>query len=117
MPRVKGGPKTRQRRKKWLKLAKGYRGKLSKCYRIARPQVMQSLAFAYRERKKKKRRFRQLAILQINARCRELGLPYNKFMHGLKRLNIKLNRMQLARLARDDPDSFTELVEKVKTKK
>lgn len=114
MPRAKGGFKTRRRRKKWLKLAKGYRGKRGSCYRIARAQVMKSLTHAYRDRKKKKRVFRSLAILQINAKCRELGIPYNRFIWGLNQLNIKINRKELASLARSNPDAFCELVEKVK---
>lgn len=114
MSRVKGGFKTRRRRKKWLKLAKGYRGKRGSCYRIARTQVMKSLAHAYRDRKKKKRVFRQLAILQINAKCRELGVSYSRFIRGMNQLNVKINRKELAILARESPAAFGELVDKIK---
>ncbi|MDI6839615.1 MAG: 50S ribosomal protein L20 [bacterium] len=114
MPRAKGGPKTRRRRKKWLKLAKGYWGKRGTSYRSARLQVMKSLSHAYRDRKKKKRKQRQLAIIQINAKCREEGIPYSQFMNGLKKLNIKINRKELALLANEDHSAFSELTEKVK---
>jgi large subunit ribosomal protein L20 len=114
MARVKGGPKTRHRRKKWLKLAKGFRGKGSKCYRIARVQVMKALLHAYRDRKKKKRDFRRLAILHINAKCREFGIPYSRFIWALNQLNVKINRKELALLANENPDVFQELVEEAK---
>jgi len=115
MPRSRGGFKTRRRRKGWLKLAKGYKGKRGSCYRIAREQVMKSLVFAYSDRRKKKRIFRQLAILQINTKCREFGIPYNRFIWGLNQQNIKINRKELAIIARENPDAFGTLVEKVKT--
>lgn len=114
MPRAKGGPKTRHRRKKWLKLAKGYRGKRSSCYRIARMQVMKSLLYAYQDRKKKKREHRQLSILQINAAVRGAGISYSKFIPALKKMGIAINRQELAWLAREKPDIFSELVEQVK---
>ncbi len=112
MARVK--KRTRQRRKKWLKLAKGYRGKRGKLYRIARVQVMRSLAYAYRDRRRKKREMRQLSILQVNAKCRKLGLSYSRFIWGLKKLDIKINRKELALLAKENPDAFSELTEEVK---
>lgn len=114
MPRAKGGPKTRHRRKKWLKLAKGYRGKKRNTYRSARLQVMKSLSYAYQDRKKKKRINRQLAILQINAKCRQDGLTYREFINGLKQLNIVVNRKELSLLAKENPNVFSELVDKVK---
>ena len=112
MARVKN--RVRQRRKRWLKLAKGYRGKRGKLYRIARVQVMKSLVYAYRDRRRKKREMRQLSILQVNAKCREFGLSYSKFIWGLKKLEVKINRKELALLARENPDAFSELTERVK---
>lgn len=114
MPRVKGGPKTRHRRKKWLKLAKGYWGKRSTSYRSARLQVMKSLFYAYRDRRRKKREWRRLAILQINAKCREDGISYSRFMNALRSLNIGINRKQLASLAKENPEAFSELAEQAK---
>ncbi|MDD2890831.1 MAG: 50S ribosomal protein L20 [bacterium] len=115
MPRAKGGPKTRHRRKKWLKLAKGYRGKRSSCYRIARMQVMKSLMYAYQDRRKKKRTHRQLSILQINAAVRQQGIPYSKFIAALKVLNFQVNRKELAWLEQERPEVFAQLVDQVKS--
>lgn len=114
MARVKGGVKTRARHKKILKLAKGYFGSKSKLYRIANQAVMKSLVYAYRDRKAKKRDFRQLWITRINAAARINGLSYSKFMNGLKKSNIKLNRKVLADMAVNDAEAFAQLVEKVK---
>jgi large subunit ribosomal protein L20 len=114
MSRVKGSFKTRQRRKRWLKLAKGYRGVRGKSFRVARTQVMKSLSHAYRDRRKKKRLFRRLAILQINAKCRELGISYSRFMWGLGELKVKINRKELAEIACQNPEAFSELVNKAK---
>ncbi len=115
MARVKGGPKTHARRKKVLKLAKGYFGAKSKLYRIANQAVMKSLVYAYRDRKAKKRDFRKLWITRINAAARMNGLSYSKFMNGLKKSNIQLNRKILADMAVNDAEGFAQLVEKVKT--
>lgn len=114
MARAKGGFKTRRRRKRWLQLAKGYRGKRGKAYRVARAQVMKSLLYAYIDRRKKKRIQRRLAILQINAATRQKGISYSQFIYGLKKLNILINRKELKLLAQENPDAFFALVEKVK---
>ncbi len=114
MARIKGAVKTRARRKKVLKLAKGYRGAKSKLYRTANQAVMKSLAYAYRDRKAKKREFRQLWIARINAAARQNGISYSQFMNGLKKNNININRKMLSEIAISDPEAFTQLVEKVK---
>ncbi len=114
MARIKGAVKTRARRKKILKLAKGYRGAKSKLYRTANQAVMKSLSYAYRDRKAKKREFRQLWIARINAAARMNGMSYSQFMNGLKKNNININRKMLSEIAVSDPAAFTQLVEKVK---
>src|SRR3990172_6697559 len=111
MPRARGGPKTRQRRKKILKKAKGYVGGRRKLYRTAAETVLRAGAFAYRGRKQKKRRARGLWIIRINAACREVGLSYSVFMAGLKRAGILLDRKVLAELAVSDPEGFAKLAE------
>lgn len=111
MPRVKGGPKTRQRRKKVLKQAKGYWGGRRRLYRTADDTVTRALAFAYRDRRAKKREFRSLWIIRINAGCRTLGLSYAAFMNGLKKAGVALDRKILAELAVTDPAAFARLVE------
>jgi large subunit ribosomal protein L20 len=111
MPRAKGGPKTRQRRKKILKKAKGYVGGRRKLYRPAAETVLRAGAFAYRGRKQKKRRARGLWIVRINAACRPIGLSYSAFMAGLKRAGILLDRKVLAELAVSDPQGFAKLAE------
>jgi large subunit ribosomal protein L20 len=114
MPRVKRGTKRRKRRKKILKLAKGYFGSKSKLYRPAKEQVLKSLNYAYRDRKQKKRNFRKLWITRINAAARNHGLSYSRFIHGLKQADVDINRKMLADLAVNDDDSFAELVEVAK---
>src|SRR5690554_6218179 len=99
MARVKGAARTRARHKKTLKLAKGYFGAKSKLYRTANQAVMKSLSYAYRDRKQKKRQFRKLWIARINAAARMNGLSYSKFMNGLKKEGITLNRKVLADMA------------------
>ena len=111
MPRAKGGPKTRQRRKKVLKQAKGYWGGRRRLYRTAAETVLRALAFAHRDRRAKKRQFRSLWILRINAACRALGLPYSSFVSGLKKAGVNLDRKVLADLAVSDPAAFARLVE------
>lgn len=111
MPRAKGGPKTHQRRKKVLKQAKGYWGGRRRLYKSANETVLRALAFAYRDRRAKKRDFRSLWILRINAACRALDLPYSKFVSGLKKAGISLDRKVLADLAAADPAAFARLVE------
>lgn len=114
MARVKGAMRTRARHKKILKLAKGYRGAKSKLFRTANQAVMKSLVYAYRDRKQKKREFRQLWIARINAAARMNGISYSRFMNGLKKNGIEINRKMLSEIAVSDPAAFTALVEKVK---
>jgi large subunit ribosomal protein L20 len=111
MPRAKGGAKTRQRRKKVLKQAKGYVGGRRKLYRTAAETVLRAGAFAYQGRKQKKRRARSLWIIRVNAACRQLGLSYSAFMAGLKAAGIALDRKILAELAVQDPTAFAKLAE------
>ena len=114
MARTKSSPATRKRRKKTLKLAKGYYGAKHKLYRVAKQQVMKSHMYAYRDRKQKKRNFRKLWITRINAAARLNGLSYSKFIHGLKLAEIDLNRKVLADIAVNDADAFTNLTEQAK---
>ena len=114
MARVKGAMMTRKRRNKVLKLAKGYWGAKSKLYRVARQAVMKSQMYAYVGRKNKKRDFRKLWIARINAAARMNGLSYSKFMYGLKKNGIDLNRKVLADLAVNDAAAFATLCEKAK---
>ncbi|HEY8450543.1 MAG TPA: 50S ribosomal protein L20 [Bacillota bacterium] len=110
MPRVKGGPRLRRRHKKILRLARGYWGRKSKIFRAANEQVMKSLAYAYRDRRARKRDFRRLWIARINAAAREHGMPYSRFMNGLRRAGVIINRKVLADLAVHDRQAFAELV-------
>lgn len=110
MPRVKRGNKRLERRKKILKLAKGYRGTKSKLYRSAKESVERGLNFAYTGRKLKKRDFRSLWIVRIGAAARLNGLNYSQFMHGLKLAGIELDRKVLADLAVHQPESFKAVV-------
>ena len=114
MPRAKGGAKTRQRRKKILKKAKGYFGGRRKLYRTAAETVLRAGAFAYRGRKLKKRERRALWIVRINAACREAGLSYSRFMAALKKAGVLLDRKVLAELAVSDPAAFAKLAETAK---
>lgn len=114
MARVKSGVRKRAKHKKVLKLAKGYFGAKSKLYRVANEAVMKSLSYAYRDRKQKKRDFRKIWITRINAAARINGLSYSKFMNGLKKTGINLNRKVLADMAVNDAAGFKMLVEKVK---
>jgi len=114
MPRAKRGNKRLERRKKILKLAKGYRGTKSKLYRSAKESVERGLNFAYTGRKLKKRDFRSLWIVRIGAAARLSGLNYSQFMHGLKLTGIELDRKVLADLAANQPDAFAELAGQVK---
>ncbi|MDP4156444.1 MAG: 50S ribosomal protein L20 [Bacillota bacterium] len=109
MPRVKGGTVTRKRRKKVLKLAKGYFGSKHTLYKVANQQVMKSLQYAFRDRRQKKRDFRKLWITRINAAARINGLSYSRLMHGLKLAGIEVNRKMLADLAINDANAFAEL--------
>ncbi|MGE5614194.1 MAG: 50S ribosomal protein L20 [Bacillota bacterium] len=114
MSRVKGAMRTRARHKKILKLAKGYFGGKSKLFRIANQAVMKSLTYAYRDRRAKKRDFRQLWITRINAAARLNGISYSRFMSGLKKAGIALNRKILADMAVNDAEAFAQLVNSVK---
>ncbi|PDM37497.1 50S ribosomal protein L20 [Bacillus cereus] len=109
MPRVKGGTVTRQRRKKVIKLAKGYYGSKNTLFKVANQQVMKSLMYAFRDRRQKKRDFRKLWITRINAAARMNGLSYSRLMHGLKNAGIEVNRKMLADLAVHDEKAFAEL--------
>lgn len=110
MPRVKGGPKTRRRHKKVLKATKGQWGARSRLYKRANEALLKSRAYAYRDRRRKKRDFRRLWIQRINAASREHDLSYGRFMHGLKQAGVELNRKVLADIAVREPDTFAELV-------
>ena len=114
MPRAKGGAKTRQRRKKVLKKAKGYVGGRHRLYKSANETVLRAGAFAYRDRKAKKRLSRSLWIVRINAACRLAGLSYSRFMAGLKKAGIALDRKVLAEIAYADPKAFEKLAETAK---
>ncbi|PLR81505.1 50S ribosomal protein L20 [Bacillus canaveralius] len=114
MPRVKGGTVTRKRRKKVLKLAKGYYGSKHTLYKVANQQVMKSLMYAFRDRRQKKRDFRKLWITRINAAARINGLSYSRLMHGLKLAGIDVNRKMLAELAVSDDKAFAELANTAK---
>ena len=110
MPRVRRGPKARQRRKKVLKAAKGYRGGQSKLFKTASISVDRARMFAYRDRRTRKRDFRKLWIIRINAAARERGISYSKFIGGLHRAGIDLDRKTLAEMAVNDPVAFTQVV-------
>jgi large subunit ribosomal protein L20 len=111
MPRVKGGPKTRQRRKKRIKLAKGQYGAKSRLFRSATESVDKGQTYAYVERRKRKRNFRNLWIARINAAVRIRGLTYSRFMNGLKKANILLDRKVLSEMAIVDPTGFAKLTD------
>jgi large subunit ribosomal protein L20 len=115
MARVKRGVTQHARHKKVLDLAKGYRGRSSKAYRVALEKVEKALRYAYRDRRNKKRDFRGLWIQRINAGAREHGLTYSRLMSGIKKAGIAIDRKVLADLAAREPDSFKALVEKAKS--
>ena len=112
--RVKGSTPTRQRRKKVLKLAKGYFGSKHLLYRTANEQVMHSLKYSYIGRKQTKREMRKLWIARINAACRQYDMSYSKFMHGLKLANVNVNRKMLSEIAIHDENGFKDLVDVAK---
>ena len=114
MPRVKSGMTNRARHKKVLKEAKGYFGSKHGLYRSANEQVMHAGKYAFRDRRQKKRDFRKLWITRINAACRENGISYSKFINGLLKAEITINRKMLSEIAINDPAAFTELVETAK---
>jgi large subunit ribosomal protein L20 len=115
MPRVKGGPTTRRRHKKVLKLTKGQKGTKSKLFRRAHEAMMKSLWYSYRDRRQRRRDLRRLWITRINAAARQNGMSYSRFIYGLKQSNIELDRKSLADIAVRDADSFTRLVEVAKS--
>ena len=114
MPRAKGGPKTRRRRKKVLKLAKGFWGGKHRLFRTATETVDKALGYAYRDRRQKKRDFRVLWIARINAAVRLHGFSYSTFINGLKKAGIQLDRKVLADLAVNDPGGFAKIAETVR---
>lgn len=111
MPRVKGGPYTRRRHKEILKRARGYYAGKHRLFRPANQQVLKSLAYAYRDRRTRKRDFRRLWIVRINAAARAEGLSYSRFMAGLRQAGVELNRKMLADLAVRDPAAFARLAQ------
>ena len=114
MPRVKRGVTARARHKKVLALAKGYRGRRKNVYRVAKQAVMKAGQYAYRDRRQRKRQFRQLWIARINAAARQNGISYSKFINGLKKASVEIDRKILADIAVFDKVAFTALVEKAK---
>ena len=114
MPRVKGGTIHAARRKKVLNEAKGYFGSKHRLYRTAKEQVMHSLSYAYRDRRQKKRDFRKLWITRINAACRQNDISYSKFINGLDKAGVEVNRKMLSEVAIADPKAFTNLVNTAK---
>jgi len=116
MPRAKSSVVSRNRHRKILKLAKGYRGSKSKLFRVANQQVMKSLVYAYRDRRVRKRNFRKLWITRINAAARSNGISYSRLMNGLKLAGVDINRKLLADIAVNDTQAFGRLVEMAKTK-
>ena len=114
MPRVKRGVTARARHKKILKQAKGYYGARSRVYRVAKQAVIKAGQYAYRDRRQKKRQFRRLWIVRINAAARECGLSYGRFINGLEKAAITIDRKVLADLAVSDKPSFVAIAEKAK---
>jgi large subunit ribosomal protein L20 len=114
MPRAIDGTRHKKRRKKVLKQAKGYWGRRSKLYRTAKDAVAKALKYAYRDRRHKKRSFRALWITRISASCRMNGISYSKFMDGLQKSGIKINRKALSNMAIEDPEAFAQIVKQAK---
>ena len=114
MARVKNGAVTKARHKKVLKQAKGYFGSKHRLYKSAKEQLMHSGQYAFRDRKQKKREFRKLWITRINAACRENGISYSRFIEGLNKAGVEVNRKMLSEIAINDPKAFTELVNTAK---
>lgn len=112
--RVKGGTVTRARRKRIMKLAKGYTGSKHRLFKTAKDQVMKGYTYAFRDRKANKRNFRELWIARINAAARMNNISYSKLMHGLKLANIDINRKMLADLAVNDPKAFAAIADQAK---
>ena len=114
MPRVKRGVTARAKHKKIMKQAKGYYGARSRVYRVAKQAVIKALQYAYRDRRQRKRQFRALWIVRINAASRQFGLSYSRFISGLNKANVKLDRKVLADLAVHDKEAFKVIVEEAK---
>ncbi|SRR5690625_3369229 len=114
MPRAKNSVASRRRRKKVLNMAKGYWGRRSKVYTVAKNAVEKALVYQYRDRRQRKRQFRRLWITRINAAARVNGVSYSRLMGGLRKSNVELNRKVLADLAVHDPDAFAAVVEQAK---
>lgn len=115
MPRIKRGTQSRKRHKKILKKAKGYYGARSRIYRVAKQAVIKAAQYSYRDRKQRKRQFRRIWILKINAISRKFDLSYNKLIHLLKINNIQINRKLLAYLAMKDINFFKSLINEIKS--
>lgn len=113
--RVKGGVVTRRHHKRVLKLTEGFKGRRKNCFRLAKLAMQKAYVYAYRDRRVKKREFRTLWIARIGAASRACGMPYNRFIHGLKAAGIELNRKSLAELAARDPACFSAVVERVRS--
>src|SRR5690606_35324249 len=116
MPRTKGGPVTRRRRKKILKQAEGYFGRKSKLFRVANQQVLKSLAYAYRDRRNRQRGFRRLWLTRINAAARNEGLSYSRLIDGPRKAGVGVDRKMLADLAERDEAAFGAVEEKAKSR-
>lgn len=114
MPRAVDGTRRKDRRKKTLGLAKGYWGRRSKLHRVAKDAVAKGLSYAYRDRRGRRREFRQLWIARISAACRNEGLSYSRFMNGLSRANVQMNRKALSNLAIEDAEAFKALIQAAK---
>lgn len=114
MARVKRAVHARKKRKKVMDMASGYYGQKSRSYRKAKEQLLKSLSYSYRDRRQKKREFRRLWIVRINAACREYGISYSQFIHGLKQADVEIDRKMLADLAVNDTEAFAALVEKAR---
>lgn len=114
MPRVKRGTQTKKRHKRLLKLAKGYRGAKHRLYKQAKETVLHALDYSYKDRKKKKRNFRSLWNLRINAKAREHGMSYSKVISALKKHKLNINRKVLSDISTNHPEAFANLINKIK---
>lgn len=116
MPRATDGTRRKDRRKKILKAAKGFRGRRGTLFRSAKDAVTKAGEYAYRDRRRKKRDFRRLWITRISAGCRAEGITYNRFIEGLRKAEIQINRKSISNLAIEDPDAFRQLVDLAKSR-
>lgn len=110
MPRIKGGPASHRRRKKILKRAKGYVGSRNTLYKVAKTTLLRALSYAYRDRRTRKREFRRLWIIRLNAAVRAEGMSYSRFINGLKKAGVELDRKVLADLAVREPELFGQII-------